>query len=488
MKILLLASFLLLVPINALATEYYVDYDQGSDTNSGTSMLTPIKHCPGDPKATKIAASLKLVSGDRIIFKGNTIYKGSISLNWSGSSNKSRIVYDGNTNGQWGTGKAILDGACSIDQAFYGRSVSYITIDGFEIRSMNKAAIAVIGNRGPSYGLNIKNCYIHHIGHWQNDGLTATGSGISIIRSSSGEFSNNVITKTGKIGICLPGGQDNVVVGNTINSYIVWGIDISSDYRQAVNNVIKNNTIYDLFYHDVGFRKEGSDQHTDFIFIRKGGGTANPDGNIIDGNLFYNNFKFIDYGGTVMVYTSYADNTIIMNNVFINPHSYYALSSGWLSRGTKIYNNTFYTPRSIPILLNTVDRDVQIKNNIFINSGAWLMLKNQNALKSLKSDNNLWLQSKRIVEMSEPYSKWSVESWRDLGFDGSSIIATATKDIGFQSENGYPTQCNLMDLDLRSNSIAIDKGAKIKILMFDKAGIKRPQNIKWDIGAYEYKY
>lgn len=87
-------------------TTYYVDFDNGSDSNDGISAATPWKHAPGDSNATS-TASMVLAPGDTVLFKGGVHYRGSITINASGSSG-SPITYKGDG---WGSGKAIIDGS-----------------------------------------------------------------------------------------------------------------------------------------------------------------------------------------------------------------------------------------------------------------------------------------------------------------------------------------------------------------------------------------
>lgn len=89
---------------------FYVDFEGGSDADSGMSPGEAWQHCPGDPNATGVPASIGLIGGDKVIFKGGAVYRGRINCNWSGSEGLP-IVYDGNTAGTWGTGKAIFDGS-----------------------------------------------------------------------------------------------------------------------------------------------------------------------------------------------------------------------------------------------------------------------------------------------------------------------------------------------------------------------------------------
>ncbi|MBF0102638.1 MAG: right-handed parallel beta-helix repeat-containing protein [Desulfobacterales bacterium] len=86
---------------------YYIDYQNGNDSNDGRSHLTPWKHAPGDPMATLNASLANLSPGDRVLFKGGVIYRGQIQTRWSGSEGIP-IVYKGDG---WGRTKAIIDGS-----------------------------------------------------------------------------------------------------------------------------------------------------------------------------------------------------------------------------------------------------------------------------------------------------------------------------------------------------------------------------------------
>jgi len=89
---------------------YYVDYDEGSNAANGLSAATAWKHCPGDGAATGIPAGTALAGGDRVIFKGGVHYRGTITCQWPGDKGYP-ITYDGNTEGTFGTGRAIIDGS-----------------------------------------------------------------------------------------------------------------------------------------------------------------------------------------------------------------------------------------------------------------------------------------------------------------------------------------------------------------------------------------
>jgi parallel beta-helix repeat protein len=92
-----------------LFATYFVDFETGSNTNNGLSITTPFKHAPGDSQATGAAKTTALVAGDVVRFKGGVVYRGTINVNASGAAGNP-IIFDGNFDGSWGTGKAIIDG------------------------------------------------------------------------------------------------------------------------------------------------------------------------------------------------------------------------------------------------------------------------------------------------------------------------------------------------------------------------------------------
>lgn len=94
-------------------TTYYIDYDSGSDSNNGTSAVTPFQHHPWDSNATSVANATTPGAGDLFIFRGGVTYRGTIYSGDSGSSGNP-IVLDGNTRGDFGTGRAIIDGSALI--------------------------------------------------------------------------------------------------------------------------------------------------------------------------------------------------------------------------------------------------------------------------------------------------------------------------------------------------------------------------------------
>jgi len=92
------------------AATYYVDFEAGKDVNGGQTPDAALQHCPGDKMAAGNAKGLNLAPGDTVIFKGGVSYRGTIAFTASGVEGKA-IVYDGNTAGRFGKGRAIIDGS-----------------------------------------------------------------------------------------------------------------------------------------------------------------------------------------------------------------------------------------------------------------------------------------------------------------------------------------------------------------------------------------
>jgi len=106
----LICIALLIACASAQATTYYVDFHGGSDAGPGTSAGQAFQHCPGDRQAADVAAATELAPGDTVLFKGGVVYRGSIEARQSGAPGRP-IIYDGNTAGTFGRGRAIIDGS-----------------------------------------------------------------------------------------------------------------------------------------------------------------------------------------------------------------------------------------------------------------------------------------------------------------------------------------------------------------------------------------
>ncbi|HUW13791.1 MAG TPA: InlB B-repeat-containing protein, partial [Anaerolineae bacterium] len=344
---------------------YYVDFVGGADTNAGTSTLTAWKHCPGDANATGTAASTTLAAGNQVIFKGGVQYNGQIALMWSGTDG-ARIVYDGNSAGTWGTGKAIIDGQDARSHAFVTYTVrNYNTMRGFLIRNM------------VSHGVYV---YI---------GTTMSGLRIQ---------DNEIIPDGNGDGIQTIGPVQLHATGNTIHGGNVDGIK----GQLANGSIIEHNTIYDF---------ASVLNHGDGVQIHGYGASAYV---IVRYNLFYNSTQNIYLnawagpGGSFDVYgnvvyrpnPAYGSEVPDYNGISVDPQNP-ASPFGTI----RIYNNTLVDLNlgsggfSGPGRIGTggmVDTLI-IKNNLFYNSitfaGTYLPY-----VTNFTRDYNMWTSATRAAE------------------------------------------------------------------------------------------
>lgn len=476
------------------AKPHYVDFVNGSDAATGGSPSDPWKHCPGDDGATAAARGAALSPKDTVYFRGGIVYSGQIALKWSGKTG-APVVYDGNSSGQWGWGRAIIDGDASRYFGFHADDapVSWIVVDNFEIRNLRyNSAMPWGSGKGiccnACASVTIANCYVHDIGYWKNDGsIVPAGNGIKLFQATSCTVTKCEATHCGESGIWLDGAQNCLISKNTVHDYVTWGIDLSGASRLCRNNTICDNIVHDLYQYDAGFWKgSGDPPHQDFVFIRMGNGT-HPTRNIVERNLFYNNCAFAEFGGTAMTFLSYADSTTIRNNVYINAHSYSTVFFGWTSTGTKFYNNTIFCPRTGAVRLETGGNN-DIRNNIFICTSSGFIYDSTSDERNLVLDYNLYCMpdDNKSFAKAKPYTGWSFLAWQNRGYDVHSKLLPTASAFNFVSTAGYPLACETVDLHTHSSSPFVGAGTALGGFAEDKDRVPRPLGAAWDCGAYEF--
>ncbi|MEX0886136.1 MAG: right-handed parallel beta-helix repeat-containing protein [Phycisphaeraceae bacterium] len=104
----------MLFTASASAATYYVDFADGDNAADGQSPDSAWQHVPGDENATGGPGDVELQPGDTVIFKGGVAYHGSLVIEASGTRDEP-ITFDANTAGDFGDGRAILDGGQVID-------------------------------------------------------------------------------------------------------------------------------------------------------------------------------------------------------------------------------------------------------------------------------------------------------------------------------------------------------------------------------------
>ncbi len=390
---------------------YYVDYDGGDDSNSGTSSGSPFKRCPGDDSATGTADSTTLTAGDTVIFKGGVNYVGMVDLDWSGSSG-SPIIYDGNSAGTFGTGRAVFNPTnhptiirgmrtTGARQWLVITNIHFKEFGGYPdedpagagpLASKTGYGIDMEGTGGSS-NLVIAACLFEEIGEWRNktnfNANTVVGAGIAF------ENCQNVLLRdcgfnriTYPVGIKADGGKTiNMMVSNSwFTSNIIWAIDIAG---RTSGDSVSNITVYGCTftnYHTFSlltWAGLGSHPHVDGIFLRRVVTSFHTLNNNFVGNYFQGLTG--EGGGTASIHISEGPTCNIRSNVFDNVPDVPAIYLNIGPDGTsdpQVVNiewNTFLSQTAISFNSspNTLDT-VTVRNNIFdfyrTGTGDWFVL------------------------------------------------------------------------------------------------------------------
>ena len=297
MKFLLAFSIFIYWGYTAYGADFYVDFSSGNDSNLGTSTSSPWKHCPGDPAASSIAATTVLIGGDTVFFKGGVSYVLSgpefsgITLR-SGSSLNNRVVYDGNSAGTWGAGKARItdNNTGAIHHGFDSQTGPHdITIRGFLFKDLggsdtlppdpggNIPARQGVGiEMANPLRVTIEDCDFTELGYWFNQkpmGTCLEGNGVWMINARDVVIRGcNFSRVLNALTIGTETVTNNVVVDKcTFTDSIMWCIDIAArrDNASISGIEIKYCTFYDYYQFDQDYwQGYGEWPHTDGIFFR----------------------------------------------------------------------------------------------------------------------------------------------------------------------------------------------------------------------------
>jgi Right handed beta helix region len=484
-----MAIFFALGVSNAFSSTYYVDFAGGNDSNTGTSTASPWVHCPGDPNAAGKPATTTLAPGDKVFFKGGVQYNGQVNVNWAGASGNT-ITYDGNSAGNWGTGKAIIDAQATRSYCFYfGSARNYITINNFELRNgPTSGSPKLICALNSSSYVEVENCTIHNTGYVGPSNPIGVGIWVN---GSYWKIHNNLMYDCYDTAINLINGASyNQVYNNEFHDKIRWGVLIKSDSGSTIqtDNSVYNNYFHDIYYYD------GLGPHVDWVFLdlTTGGQINNTK---VYNNIFTNSKTFTDYGATAIVFIDNAggngtggsiNNTQVYNNIVQNPHPYYSIYAqtyGGNIMNTYIYNNSFYTSRGCALFYaDTYGNPYQISginitNNVWGKSNNIIMWLNGNVSNISINYNNYYTSYGSPFKLQSTY--YNLTNWRALGYDVNSK--------GTQSDPLYVNATDsTSDLALKAGSPAIGAGTNLSsIFKTDKDNSPRPQSGTWCMGAYE---
>lgn len=507
---------MILLTSTAEATIYYIDYQQGDDSNTGTTTSSSFKHCPGDPNATG-NANIILLPGDIVVFKGGVIYSfpgnalDRIVINASGTSGNSIIFRSGQKHSpQWGSERAVIDCTNADINSGLDREGcidmdvrSYITIEGFEIKNMPRkdwyaGLIAWTGNSGGH--ITIEDNLLHDAnGHCIFiQGATSganPGNFIILNNNAVNALTHLIATRYGVDNVLIEGNILDKAGGNPYNEPDPAGNCIGILWFQSTHAstdiIIRNNDMNDTT----------TVPNKSLVLLQQNVTNITIEKNYLHGRPAV---SAIDIIGN---YT----NLTIRNNVFhVFPALYEGivrfrtgLGSGYgISNNIRIYNNTFVsTPRYDGIIyFHRGDNpdpapyytNVDIRNNIFdTTDGSYTYSKIIYVGTDIGGANPL-------VQLSTYTSDYNIYNWGAIVkpfYWGAAGSVTFDEWKTFTLNEVHSKYATVSFLDrtnknfklLFSDTVAKDTGVMLDSFSDDYEGAKRPQGIAWDIGAFEYK-
>ena len=536
------AALNVVIILSAPGSTYYIDFASGDDGNPGTAVSAPWKHCPGDANASNVPLGTSLAAGDKVFFKGGVTYKSSVDIKWSGAPGNP-IIYDGNSLGEFGAGKAIMDGEyLDVDTRRYAlvangthdlvirhfeltRLGGYSTID-WEPDSLPASSKGIGIDLVNCWDIVVDSCTFNEIGAWANaanmSGNIMWGIGIRVNRSGHNIIISNC--EFTKIGLSAVQINSYTVTTNIsvqacdIHHYVRWGIDIAAAAPHCtIRDVrIEGNQIRDLMQYAASawLGLPGTYPHFDGIIMRVGNNPQHPDLQLgttnqpilISGNRFYNNTTSTANSGTSMIFmTGFGGRIVIANNTFVNTLQSFggiyvqdiAPDDGTVRADYIFANNTFFGPDSA-INLRTLNGEayavaggtVRIKNNVFYktNADADYSLKVHDGLSNpTELDYNCYYTMRTDGQIGRLAVSGQVASHTltSLQAEGWELHGLAVNPDFVDSSAGIGHESSMNNLQLRVSSPCIRQGDNLwQLFNTDALNRFRPELGAWTIGAY----
>ncbi len=487
------------IKMASAGTTYYIDAENGDDTNCNGTATTPYtggynQTCPF--KTLTMIYAIKIAPGDMILLKRGQVWHESLALGVSGSVG-SPITY-----GAYGEGdnpKPLIDGQNQLTSAIGVNGLAYLTIrdltiintykpvvlynanniilDNLSIYNSNgSAGIALFGDQINKCESNIiRNSEVHDIvgtnADEPGDGILLYGQFCDNNVISSNNFHNNA-----NEGIGIWGGSNNMISQNTVNNNGRSGIRVA--LTTAVGNVVEYNTSFanaqlldDRYGIDLWM--VGNDNIVRYNKVYSQRDTYNDKSVSLDPAT-----NGIRYGSGGIRFDGGYEHSYATGNM-----SYYNLISGEYTGidifnfdNIQIYNNIVYNSKYAGIHFtsfnsSTPTSNTRVKNNIVYNVLPTAYLISAAGVSNSVIDNNLYYQGGAENfgwgMASKNYSQWKGFS----GQDANSIVAN-------------PQFIDLVNFNVSSSSLAIDHGTDVALIQAYDGQIV-PQGPMADIGVYE---
>jgi hypothetical protein len=320
------------------------------------------------------------------------------------------------------------------------RNVSYVEIDGFEVRDADRAGIAVQGEPDANIaGVVVRNCRCLNNGRW---GIFTAFAGDLLIEGNETAFSRD------EHGIYVSNSADRIVVrDNRTHHNSSSGIQLNADPAQRGDD--PNDPQGDGIIEDA----------------------------VIERNVIYDNGA----GGAAGINLASVRRSLVRNNLLYDNHA--TGIAGWDddegsnqfgTRDNRIVGNTIVQADDGRFAVSLVHGSTgnTVENNILVHRGTRGSLEvDASSRPGLRSDYNV------VVDVfSDDEEFLDLAAWRALGLDANSLVASPSTLFADQAAGDYR---------LAADSPAVDRGTPNVDLPADITGRARPQGAGVDIGAYE---
>lgn len=458
----------------AWSAVYYIDYETGSDSNSGLSQSTPWKKCPG---MVGFSGSYSHSAGDIFNFKRGVTWPSSCFQIWTISNSGTPGNYDEYTS----TSTYAKLGYENILPKFDGGGNAYSVywIKGADDARYVKISYLRFQNLGtetdpaPNRLLFFQRPYEVYIHHCEFKPYGGHG----IVLSMDSTTSSNV----GRVYIFnndFEASSNFIECGNSNNgSYPLNGLYIYNNNFHDAKPANRNGDHCDgiHLYPNQYYLTNVEIHHNKFYGDMGGADSATSGQGLIncaygtDGIKIYNNLIYFDntshprdyYNFNYMIGVRYSKNIYIYNNTVVADAN----------------TDTAFAGAASCIELNKCTGTIEIKNNIL--SGAKMCINDQSQTAPFICDYN-------ILHLDDDTSGWiswnngtTFAEWQASGYDLHGSEVSSFSDLHFMDD--MPP----FDLQLKSDSPAINTGTDLSSIFTDDFSYRLRSSNSWDVGAYE---
>jgi hypothetical protein len=463
-KQILTSVFLLLsLIVGVNSTEYWIDYDSGSVTTTGTgkSKKQPWKV---HPYMNGFKGTYTHSAGDRFYFKGGVTWPNSafpLTIKAGGTSESVRDYYG--VDSTWSKSKPWTRPIFDMQQKEVGgnnnvvnlNNISYVTLDNFEIINQYwtgsppyGTAVTILGMA--SKYVTLRRLYIHN---WKH-GSPAKDNLKIIVGQSSSPYSEGCVLEYSEIGNPSDGHSGFGVYFWPEVHHCIFHDMSNAIVCLGARNKIYNNTIYNIK------SSFDPDMHENAIETSNSTLISNNIVHDLDDGVMPIFFTPTGDGSPVIYDSVY--NNVVWNSGFQPPFSIDGNGGNFPLAGVYFCNNTAVATGAT-VCLRVIERSsgdlgyLHIQNNHFITDYSGILPVCYNAtgcagVINLKVANNLVQTHKQAAT------------------------------YGYTIENSFSPVSN--------TSSTVDKGTDFSsVFQQDIRGVSRVSTAanQWDIGAYEFE-